>query len=489
VCLTNDGSQRAQGMQIYLDGKPAACRTLYNTNSNTGGSKGDLKFGAGVFGDHFAGMIDELRVWNRTLWVDEVSVISTPESAPQIIAIPAASRTPQQARALRAVFLESAASPALQHLAKAVLDARLARLKFVDSLPTTMVMEEMAEPRKTYLRKRGAYHHLGAEVTRAVPEIFPPMSSDQPRNRLGFARWLVSGQHPLTARVAVNRYWQLYFGTGLVKTAEDFGRQGALPSHPELLDWLASEFVRSGWDVKAMQKQIVTSATYRQASRMSPESMARDPENRLLARGPRLRLSAHAIRDQALAVSGLLVEELGGPSVSPYQPAHFWSSLSNMTYKRGKGDDLYRRSLYTIWKRTLNPPSMAVLDAPERESCRVNVNRTNTPLQALTLLNETAFFESARKLGERMLREGADYPVQFGFRQVLARPPTPGEEAILEEALRSYAQAFASDPGAAEKLLKVGESPVDTALDPIALAAAATLANVLLNLDEAITKP
>jgi hypothetical protein len=489
VTLTNDGSQSATGMVVYLNGERADTQIRHNTNSNTGGSKGVLKFAAGVFGDPFVGMIDELRVWTRTLWADEIAIVSVPETVRKLAAIERGARTPRQSAALRAAFLEHAAPPRLRKQAKAWFDARLAHEKYLDRLPTTMVMQETDMPKKTFLRKRGVYNSYGEVVSRGVPGIFPALKRDDHPNRLDLARWLVSGEHPLTARVAVNRYWQHYFGRGLVKTAEDFGRQGELPSHPGLLDWLAAEFVASGWDVKAMQKLIVTSATYRQQSHMHPEALTRDPANRLLARGPRQRLSAHAIRDQALAVSGLLVEKQGGPSVSPYQPANFWSSLSNMKYKQGKGDALYRRSLYTIWKRTLNPPSMALFDAPEREACRVNLKRTNTPLQALTLLNETLFVESARNLASRMLREGAGDPVHFGFREVLARPPGTAEKILLDAALAEYRAAFQADPAAARKLLKTGQSPVDAKLDPVELAAATTLANVLLNLDEAITKP
>jgi hypothetical protein len=301
----------------------------------------------------------------------------------------------------------------------------------------------------------------------------------------------VNGEHPLAGRVAANRYWLKYFGRGLVKTAEDFGIQGERPSHPELLDWLADEFVRLKWDVKAMQKLIVTSATYRQSSRMAPDLRERDPGNILLARGPRERLSSHATRDQALAVSGLLVEKIGGPSVSPYQPDRFWELLSNMKYKQSSGEDLYRRSLYTIWKRTIPPPSMAVLDAADRESCIVSTKRTNTPLQALAMLNEKAFVEAARNFGQRILLEGGDSiesQVEFAFRSVTGRYPSEREHTLLNDAYREYNEEFNGEPEEADKFIRIGESEIDDRLDPTQLAAATTFANVLLNLDEVITK-
>lgn len=490
VCLTNDGSQSARGMRIYLDGKPAETRFLHNTNSNTGGTPKDavLRLGGGVHGGNFRGQIDEVRYYDRTLWDDEIAVLAVPESIATLRDLPLKQRAAAQQQKLQAWFLEHAAPQPLRKLAAEVAAARAARLKFWDSLPTTMVMEDYPTRRPTYVRVRGVYDQYGDEVSPGVPAIFPPLPPDAPANRLGFARWLVSGEHPLTARVAVNRYWQKYFENGLVKTSEDFGVQGEPPSHPELLDWLAGQFVDSGWDIKAMQRLIVTSATYRQASTITRKLLERDPENRLLARGPRSRLPAHVLRDQALLVSGLLVEQRGGPSVSPYQPAGLWEELSNMTYRQSKGADLYRRSLYTFWKRTVAPPSLAVLDAADRETCAVRPKRTNTPLQALTLLNETAFVESARQLAQRMLLEGGDDPVTFAFRLLTARQPTSTERELLNEARAEYLAAFRADPAAAKKLLAVGQSPVVDRLDPVELAAHTVLANVLLNLDETLTK-
>ena len=300
-----------------------------------------------------------------------------------------------------------------------------------------MVMQELPEPRPAYILKRGSYDAPGERVERGVPAVLPPMEKSWPNNRLGFARWLVSPENPLTSRVTVNRYWQMLFGTGLVKTAGDFGAQGELPSHPELLDWLAVEFQQGGWDTKALLKTIVSSATYRQSSRVTPQLLQRDPENRLLARGPRLRLPAEMIRDQALLVSGLLVEKRGGPSVKPYQPEGLYKDMlfSNMTnYAQDKGDGLWRRSLYTYWKRTVMPPAMQVLDASSREYCTVRETRTNTPLQALNLMNDTTYVEAARLMAQRMMMEGGKQPedrLAFGLRLAAGRQPDDVEKRVL----------------------------------------------------------
>ena len=356
-----------------------------------------------------------------------------------------------------------------------------------------MVMAEMSPPRQTYLLKRGQYDQRGDKVDPGVPAVLPKMPKDAPANRLGLARWLVDPANPLTARVAVNRFWAMYFGTGLVETVEDFGLQGDFPSHPELLDWLAVEFIKSGWNVKAMQKLMVTSATYRQSSRVTKELLEHDPKNRLLARAPRLRLPAETIRDNALAVSGLLKEKIGGPSVKPYQPAGLWEDVSvarRYTYVADKGDGLYRRSMYTFWRRTCPPPSMTLFDAPDRETCFFRRARTNTPLHALVLLNDLIYLEAARKLAERAMRNAAEPGprLAFAYRVVLSRFPSDKESAILLGMYQEALAKFSKDPAAAKKLLSVGESPRDAKLNEAELAAWTTVMNVVLNLDEAITK-
>jgi hypothetical protein len=342
----------------------------------------------------------------------------------------------------------------------------------------------------------GQYDRPGEIVTAGVPEALNPMVRDVTANRLGFAQWLVDPEHPLTARVAVNRYWQQLFGVGLVKTAEDFGTQGQWPSHPELLDTLATKFVDSGWDVKAMLRLILTSATYRQSARASAEQRERDPENRLLARGPRFRLDAEQIRDQALAVSGLLSEKIGGPSVYPYQPKGLWLELNNRPgysneYVPGTGESLYRRSMYTFWKRTVLSPMLKTFDAPEREFCTVRRSRTNTPLQALLLLQGPQFVEAARQLGARMMTEGGadvESRIRFGFELATARLPNQNEIKILTELYEDRLSAFQQNPEEANRALAVGDWPRDSRLDVAEHAAWMEIARLILNLDEVITK-
>jgi hypothetical protein len=366
-------------------------------------------------------------------------------------------------------------------------------------LPTAMVMEEMPKPRDTFMLLRGQYDKHGAKISADVPASLPRLPRGATANRLGLARWLVDPVQPLTARVIVNRYWQMYFGTGLVKTAEDFGSQGEPPSHPELLDWLATEFVRTGWDVKAMQRLLVTSAVYRQSSRVTPELLAKEPENRLLARAPRLRLPAEFIRDQALAVSGLLYGPLGGASVSPYQPAGLWEELMSrsdganwtaQTYMQSHGHDLYRRTMYTFWKRTSPPPTLTTFDAPDRETCTVRRARTNTPLQALVLMNDPTYVEASRKLAERLMCSASTTGkrIDLAFDLILCRPPTDEEVALLTKLYDKQIAAFCQDRGSATKLLGTGESPSNQILDPAELAAWTTIASVILNLDETITR-
>jgi len=470
LTLTFHGQLRATNQHLFINGKEAPLNIIHNTNSNTGSTKKGTPLRLGGYpNDYYQGAIRDLRVYNRPINTREILTLAGDPEAK-----------------LQTVFLEQ--GPGKEAYQK-LLAAEEKRDQFLRTLPTTMVMQENATEKETFLRKRGVYNDLGEKVSRNVPAILPPLADNQPRNRLGLAQWLTSPDNPLTARVTVNRYWQKYFGTGLVKTSEDFGVQGEKPSHPELLDWLATEFIRSGWDMKHLQKLIVTSTTYRQQSNLTPQRLETDPHNRLLARGPRQRLPAHVIRDQALAVSGLLAEKIGGPSVYPYQPQNLWIEMSmGQKYTQSTGEDLFRRSLYTIWKRTVNPPSMAILDAADREACWVGTKRTNTPLQALTLLNETAFVESARKLAERVLREHPEDLVTHAFQLLTQRTPRPDEKEILTTALAEYRANFKANPASAESLITIGTSPVPKDLDPIPLAALTTLANVLLNLDEVITK-
>jgi len=376
--------------------------------------------------------------------------------------------------------------------------AQRTRKQLDEQIPTTLVFREKAgEPKPAFLLKRGEYDQKGEKVGRAVPAFLPPLPPGAPVNRLGFAQWLVAPNHPLTARVAVNRFWLQVFGTGLVKTAEDFGAQGEPPSHPELLDWLAVQFREDGWDVKRFMKRLVMSATYRQSSRLTPEALTKDPANRLLARGPRFRLDAEMLRDQAFFASGILVETVGGPSVKPPQPSGLWEAVgytdSNTAHFAADTgvEKIHRRSLYTFWKRTSPPPQMTTFDAPSREACQVRRERTNTPLQALLLMNEPQFIEAARTLAERTLREGgraSDDRLAYMFRLVNSRSPDTKDLAELSSALKDLTAHYTKQPEAARRLIAAGETNPDPRYNPTELAAWTMIGNVILNLDEAITK-
>jgi len=362
-------------------------------------------------------------------------------------------------------------------------------------VPTAMVMGEKSPPRRTFILSRGQYDQPGeVEVRAGLPAALGQWPNGAPRNRLGLARWLVSRANPLTARVTVNRLWQMHFGTGIVKSSEDFGAQGEWPSHPALLDWLADEFVRSGWNRKAMQKRIVMSATYRQSSRVTPALLDADPANRLLARGARFRLPAEMIRDHALSAGGLLVGRLGGESVRPYQPPGLWDDVVYENVPRfvqDHGEKLYRRSLYTYWKRSVPPPNMQAFDAPSREVCVLTRAKTNTPLAALVLMNDPTFVEASRKLAGRVLRDGgatAESRLTLLHRLVCGRHPTERELGLLRGVLVELQTSFRAEPAAAKRLLEVGETPRDESFDAAELAAYASLANAVLGTDEAITR-
>jgi hypothetical protein len=426
-----------------------------------------------------------------------VALTDAPDTSPlpapvaAILAKRAATRSPAEKKQLSAHYLGQSGEWLAAQAKTNSLKQALAALE--GSAPSTMVMKELATPREAVILERGEYDRPGAKVERQLPAFLPPLAAGEPNNRLGLARWLVSGTHPLTARVWVNRAWEQFFGHGLCKTSENFGSQSEWPSHPELLDWLATEFVRIGWDMKAMQKQIVMSDAYRRSAKVTPELLEKDPENRLLARGPRLRLSGETLRDQALAVSGLLKEKIGGPSVRPYMPEGVWDETSRYgdlrNYKHETGDGLYRRTLYTIWKRSAGPPTLQLFDAPTRDICTIKRGRTNTPLQALALLNEVTFVEAARQLAQRMITEGGATPdarFNWAMEHVLARPASAGELAVLGKGLASRLADFQAKPAEAAKLLAFGESQSAQATPE--LAAYTLMANVILNLDEVITR-
>jgi len=424
---------------------------------------------------------------------------SAPAPVVEAIKVETAKRTDAQSKLIRDYFLEHVYSETrsiFDPLHKQVADFTKQLADTDNSIPTSLVMADNPPGRETFILTRGAYDKPGEKVAPGVPAIFPALPEGAPVNRLGLAQWLTSPQHPLVARVTVNRYWQQFFGTGIVKTAEDFGSQGSWPTNPELLDWLAVEFVESGWNVKHLQKLILMSATYQQSSKVTPELHARDPENLLLARGARFRLDAEVIRDSALFDSGLLVEKQGGRGVRPYQPEGIWEAISfqgstTQNYKPDSGESLYRRSLYTFWKRTAPPPSLATFDAPSREACVVRRGRTNTPLQALALMNDQQYVEAARKLAERMMIEGGTEPaarLTFAFRLATSRAPRDPEKAILLRLLDQHQKDFQADVPAAEKLLTIGEAKRNETLPPAELAAYTMVANLILNLDEVVTK-
>jgi mono/diheme cytochrome c family protein len=427
----------------------------------------------------------------------EESVGETPLDIEPILALSADKRTEQQVTRLRA-FYRSKHWPEWQSL-----DAQLATLntkqaELDKAIPTAMVMKEMEAPRETFILTRGQYDQHGEKVTAATPAALSAFPTTEKPNRLGLARWLVDPNHPLTSRVAVNRLWQYHFGTGLVKTTEDFGVQGELPSHPELLDWLAIEFVRSQWDIKHMHRLILTSSTFRQSSKATPELLDRDPENRLLARSPRYRLDAEEVRDTALALSGLLVPKVGGPSVKPYQPKGIWEEVSyggkdftGQVFEQDHGEALYRRSMYTFWKRQAPPPSMQLFDAPNREVCTARRARTNTPLQALVTMNDTQFVEASRFMAERVMKEGGPDPTSratYAFELAAARKPTQDELNVILDVLNQQLHDYKNNPAAAKELVSVGEGKRDESLEVSEHAAWTMVANLILNLDETLTK-
>ncbi len=485
----------ASGWAVDGDKKREDRRALFEVKSPFGSESGTrVKVRLRFESPYARHAIGRFRLAAST--ADRPSLGILPPKVAEALAVEAPKRTEAQARDLRAYYRAEVWDEGLRIRAETEA-LKKAEAEVDRSIPVTMVMAEMARPRPTHILIRGDFRSKGEVVQAGVPASLPPLPPGQPADRLGLARWLVDPAHPLVARVTVNRFWQQYFGTGIVKTVNDFGTQGDWPSHPELLDWLATEFVGSGWDVKALQKVIVTSAAYRQDSRADRPLLEADPENRLIARGPRFRLDAEAIRDTALAVSGLLNRHVGGPSVYPYQPAGLWEELafggdfSSQSYKPSTGDALYRRGLYTYWKRSLPYPSLSTFDAPNREVCAVQRPRTNTPLQALVLLNDPAYVEAARVLAQRVIREAGPGPearLDHAFRLCVARAPSPREAEILLALYRRQLDHFRADPKAAEALGKVGDSPRPAGLDPAEIAAWTAIGNVLLNLDETITK-
>ncbi|MFO0936307.1 MAG: DUF1553 domain-containing protein [Gemmataceae bacterium] len=481
VTVTYDGSSRAEGTAIYVNGQRQELNVVRD------GLKKDITYAGGepdlALGNRFRdngfknGAVDDLRVYNRCL---------TPIEAKHLAGIDAASEDEWFD-----YYCSTSHEPS-KLAYEALRTARKELTAFVNPIPEIMAMREMAKPKPAYILKRGQYDSLGEKVSANTPHELSPFPSNQPRNRLGLARWLVQPDNPLFARVSVNRLWQKMFGTGIVETSDNFGTQGSPPSNPELLDWLAVEFMQSGWDMKRMLKTIALSDTYRQSSQASPETIAKDPNNVFLARYPVRRLSAEMIRDQALAVSGLLVEKIGGPSVKPYQPDGLWDlSMGRPHYDRSKGDDLYRRSLYTYVKRTVPHPQLMTFDAADRSNCSVRRQSTSTPLQALALMNDIQFTETARILAERCLKENAPSDaarINTAFRMLTGRVADERELGVLEKLLKNQKETFRKEPKRAEKLLAVGDRKADAKLPAADLAAMTMVCLTLQNYDEAVNR-
>ncbi len=492
LAVTYDGSSRAGGIALYLDGERVDAEVIRDNlyrdilhrgewGDDTGGIELTL---AGRFRDagFRNGSIDELAIFPRELTALEVRRLSRPEGGDAIAA------TPQEWIAHQIARNDEPLSALRGELDR----VRNAENDLVGGVREIMVMRELATRRPTYVLRRGVYDQPGQEVSPAAPEGIFPFSDDLPRNRAGLARWLVDRRNPLTARVVVNRIWRLHFGRGIVATQEDFGNQGQLPTHPELLDWLSGWLMNNDWDLKGLQRLIVTSATYRRSSQGDADSLSADPENRWMARGPKHRLSAEQIRDSALAVSGLLSGRLGGPSGKPYQPAGLWEeSGTGKTYVQDKGEGLYRRSLYTFWRRTAPPPTMLTFDATSREVCTAKRETTATPLQSLVLLNDPQYLEAARVLAERLLKDATLNPAQKvsrAFLAVVGRPTTTREQAILEQLYAEQFADFQVRGGESAKYLAVGDSPRDTTLSADDHAALAVVVATCFNHDEFVIK-
>jgi hypothetical protein len=496
VMVTYDGSGKAAGVQVYINGAVQPVDVFTDKLTQTIRTTVPFKVGQRHTSERLQNVaLQDLRLFGRTLPSTEVEQLARATRAAALFAKTADKRTPQEKNELQEWWLVGVDPPYRELNAQlAGLQQEEAGLKARGAM--THVMQERKQPPEAYILFRGDYDKRRDKVAAATPHVLPPMPTGLPHNRLGFAKWLLDPEHPLTARVTVNRIWQEVFGTGLVRTAGDFGVSGELPSHPELLDWLALEFRENHWDIKEFFKLLVTSATYRQAAVLTKDKVERDPQNVWLSRGPRYRMDAEMIRDYALAASGLLVRQFGGPSVKPYQPDGVWEAVgmigsNTREYRRDGGDKLYRRSLYTFWKRGAPPASMDILNAPSREFCTVRRERTNTPLQALVTLNDPQFVEAARHLAQVALKEGGDTlegRVDVMARRLLARPLRAGELQVVRGVVDDLLAHYRAHPDEARKLVSVGESRPDAALDVPTLAAWTMAANQLMNLDEVLTK-
>ncbi len=505
VTVAYDGTGKAPGIKIYYDGEPQPTDVENDNLKSTTRTDVPLKIGQRSTTSRVNNVsLEDLRIYDRLITGIDAQQLSGSRRTFDILAKPADKRTPQETEELFNWWLVSQDAES-RALGTAYRKLQEEEVGIRGRGTIAHVMNEKPGEPGAFLLFRGDYDKRRDPVKADTPKAMPPMAADLPRNRLGLAKWLLAKEHPLTTRVTVNRFWQEVFGTGLVRTSGDFGIAGDLPSHPELLDWMAVEFREptaglccedgTPWDVKRFFKLIVTSATYRQAAITTKEKLEKDRENRLLSRGPRFRMDAEMIRDNALAVSGLLVRKLGGPSVKPYQPEGVWEAVAMIgsntrDYKKDAGEGLYRRSMYTFWKRAAPPASMEVLNAPNRETCAVRRDRTNTPIAALLTLNDIQFVEAARALAEKAIKAGGDDDVRIGFisAKLLSRPFKPQELAIVKSSLSDLRANYKSKPEESKKLIAFGESKADATLDASELAAWTMLVNELLNLDEVLNK-
>ncbi len=495
VVLTYDGSQKASGVKIFIDGKLSENKVEADSLKGTIETKVPFKIGSRSSGGFWKGEVSDIRIFNRAISDEEVPHAKR-DLVKEILLVEPSERSDKQKETLTNFYLASE-DKEYQKKRKSVDQSTKELNDFEGKKLTSMIMSDNApdKMRMTYVLDRGLYDSPKKDkpISAGVPQALPALPDDAPSNRLGLANWLVDPQHPLTSRVAINRYWTMFFGSGLVRTAGDFGSQGTPPTHPELLDWLAVDFVESGWDVKRTIKTFVMSQTYRQSSRQSAENTASDPENVLLSRSPRFRLQGEFIRDSALAVSGLLVDQVGGPGVKPYQPPNIWNEVSlngGLRYKRDSGDKLYRKSMYTYWKRSAPMPNMLIFDAPSREKCVVKRARTNTPLQALVTLNDPQFVEAARAFAQRLIQSETDVEqrIELAFQLATSRSATAREKEILAGVLKRQHERFAANAEDAKAFLAVGQSDRDAAIDITEHAAWTVVAQMILNLDETLTR-
>lgn len=498
VAITYDGNSQAEGLRIYVNGRQQPVEYIRNglyKDITYEGGEPNLALGYRFRDNGFkGGAVDELQIYKSELSGLQVLKLYSISDAATIWNKPFDQCNEFERNLIKEHFAKTGYG--LMHGTQQVMRARWKELNsIVNPIPEAMVMQELPQPKPAFILKRGAYDAPGDKVMGDVPAVFPPLKPDMPRNRLGLARWLLEPDHPLTSRVVVNRLWQQMFGNGLVETSDNFGTQGARPTHPEFLDWLAREFAQPSdpeakpWDMKRLLKMLALSATYRQSSLAAAEHRDKDGDNKLLGHYPVRRLSAEMLRDQALFASGLLVEKQGGPAVKPYQPDGLWEvAMGNPKYDRSKGPDLYRRSLYTFWKRTVPHPAMITFDAAERNVCIVRRQSTSTPLQALALLNDVQMVEAAKLLGQRMHQQNGSREEQlaWAFRTVTGRTSTPRELAILGKLWKEQYALYEKDQPAAAKLLSVGESKVNDKYPAAELAASTAVALALFNHDEAV---